>query len=170
MRKLLRKLGADEDGAAVIELAIVAPVLALMTMGVIDMSNGFSRKLQLEQGAQRAVEKVMQTTGVLSVENTIANEVVCQVNGTNVDGTCKTAPITTANVTVEHRLECNGVVSTTDSDGDGDYDCASDDDVKSLWIKVTVWSDFEPMFPLKFSGVDAGGKYRIQAVSGMRTQ
>lgn len=170
MRTLLGKLRSDEGGAAVIELAIVAPVLALMTMGVIDMSNGFSRKLQLEQGAQRAIEKVMQTTGVLSVENTIANEVVCQVNGTNDDGTCKTAPITTANVTVEHRLECNGVVSTTDNDADGDYDCADEDDVKSLWIKVTVWSDFEPMFPLKFSGVDEGGKYRIQAVSGMRTQ
>ncbi|WP_118856906.1 TadE/TadG family type IV pilus assembly protein [Sphingomonas mesophila] len=170
MRMPFRKLCADDSGAAVIELAIVAPVLALMTMGVIDMSNGFSRKLQLEQGTQRAIEKVMQTTGVLSVEDTIANEVVCQVNGTNANGSCKTAPITTANVSVEHRLECNGVISTTDNDADGDYDCPDDDDIKSQWIKVTVWSDFEPMFPLKFSGVDSGGKYRIQAVSGMRTQ
>ena len=170
MRRLMDRLRADEGGAAVIELAIVAPVLALLTMGVIDMSNGFSRKLQLEQGAQRAVEKVMQTTGVLSVEDTIAQEVVCQVNGTNEDGSCKTDPITTANVTVEHRLECDGVVSTTDSDGDGDSDCATEDEVKSLWIKVTVWSDFEPMFPFKFSGIDEDNKYRIQAVSGMRTQ
>ena len=170
MMRFLNRLRDDDSGAAIIELAIVAPVLALITIGVVDLSNGFSRKLQLEQGAQRAVEKVMQTTGVLSVENTIAQEVVCQVNGTNANGTCKTAPITTANVTVENRLECNGVLSSTDVDGDGDMDCVSDDDVKSKWLKVTVWSDYEPMFPLHFTGIDANNKYRIQAIAGMRTQ
>jgi Flp pilus assembly protein TadG len=162
MIRLIKKLRNDEDGAAIIELAIVAPVLALMTIGVVDLSNGFSRKLQLEQGAQRAVEKVMQTTGVLSVENTIANEVVCQVNGTETNGTCKTAPITTANVSVEHRVECNGVV-------EADGDCEEDQD-KAIWLKVTVWSDYEPLFPVHFSGIDADGKYRIQSTAGMRTQ
>lgn len=162
MMPRLRSLIRDDDGAAIIELAIVAPVLALLTIGVVDLSNGFSRKLQLEQGAQRAVEKVMQTTGVLSVENTIANEVVCQVNGTEANGTCKTAPITTANVTVEHRTECDGAV-------EADGDCEEDQN-EAIWLKVTVWSDYEPMFPMRFSGVDEGGKYRIQAVAGMRTQ
>lgn len=162
MMRRLHSLIRDDDGAAIIELAIVAPVLALLTIGVVDLSNGFSRKLQLEQGAQRAVEKVMQTTGVLSVENTIANEVVCQVNGTEANGTCKTAPITTANVTVEHRVECNGSV-------EADGDC-EEDQTEAIWLKVTVWSDYEPMFPMRFSGVDEGGKYRIQAVAGMRTQ
>ena len=162
MMRRLRNIVRDDHGAAIIELAIVAPVLALLTIGVVDLSNGFSRKLQLEQGAQRAVEKVMQTTGVLSVENTIANEVVCQVNGTLANGTCKTAPITTANVTVEHRVECNGSV-------EADGDC-EEDQTEAIWLKVTVWSDYEPMFPMRFSGIDEGGKYRIQAVAGMRTQ
>ena len=45
-----------------IELALVAPVLALMVIGIVDMSNAFSRKLALEQGAQRASRKIMQTT------------------------------------------------------------------------------------------------------------
>ena len=168
--KPIRLLARDDDGAAIIELAILAPVLALMTIGIVDLSNGFSRKLQLEQGAQRAVEKVMQTTGVLSVEDTIANEVVCQVNGTNVDGTCKNAPITTANVTVEHRLECNGTVSTLDADEDGELDCPSANQTENRWIKVTVWSDYQPTFPVHFSGIDADGKYRIQAIAGMRTK
>lgn len=162
MRKLIRTLAAEERGAAIIELAIVAPVLALMTIGVVDLSNGFSRKLQLEQGAQRAIEKVMQTTGVLSVENTIKNEVVCQVNGTNADGTCKTSPITTDNVTVTHRVECNGAL-------EADGDC-EDDQTESVWIKVEVWSEYKPLFPMKFSGVEANGKYKIVSTSGMRTQ
>lgn len=158
----LRKLRRDEDGAAIIELAMVAPVLALMTIGVVDMANGFGQKLKLEQAAQRSIEKIMQTTGVLTVEETIANEAVCQYNGHNDDGSCKTAPITTANVTVTHRLECNGTVST-------DPDCASGQ-TESRWIQVTVRHDYEPMFPITFSGIDADGKYKVEAVAGIRTQ
>ena len=149
-------------GAAIIELAIVAPVIALMTVGVVDLSNGFSSKLRLEQAAQRSIEKVMQTTGITSVEDTIVNEAVCQVNGTNQDGSCKTAPITAANVTVTHRLECNGVLSAN-------LDCA-DDEVASKWVQMTIWDDYEPLFPVHFSGIDEGGKYRIQASAGMRTE
>ena len=158
----LLTLSREQRGAAIIELAIVAPVIALMTVGVVDLSNGFSSKLLLEQAAQRSIEKVMQTTGITSVEDTIANEAICQVNGTNADGSCKTAPITAANVTVTHRLECNGVLSAN-------VDCAPGE-VSSKWIQVTIWSDYTPLFPVHFSGIDAGGKYRIQASAGMRTE
>ena len=152
----------EQRGAAIIELAFVAPVIALMTVGVVDLSNGFSSKLRLEQAAQRSIEKVMQTTGITSVEDTIANEAICQVNGTNANGTCKTAPITAANVTVTHRLECNGVLSAN-------VDCAPGE-VSSKWIQVTIWSEYTPLFPVHFSGIDANGKYRIQASAGMRTE
>ena len=57
------RLLRDERGAAVIELALVAPVLALMVIGIVDISNAYSRKLALEQGAQRAIEKIMQHHG-----------------------------------------------------------------------------------------------------------
>jgi len=152
----------EQRGAAIIELAMVAPVLALMTIGVVDLSNGFGRKLRLEQAAQRSIEKVMQTTGVLTVEDTIAAEAVCQYNGTNEDGTCKTAPLTTANVTVTHRLECDGTLTTNP-------DCAANEK-ESRWIQVTVSDDYTPMFPVHFTGIDAGNKYHIQAVAGMRTE
>ena len=155
-------LWREQRGAAIIELAIVAPVIALMTVGVVDLSNGFSSKLRLEQAAQRSIEKVMQTTGITSVEDTIVNEAVCQVNGTNNDGSCKTSPITAANVTVTHRLECEGLLSAA-------TDCAVGE-VSSRWVQVTIWDEYEPLFPVHFSGIDSGGKYRIQASAGLRTE
>lgn len=154
----------EQRGAAIIELAIVAPVIALMTVGVVDLSNGFSSKLKLEQAAQRSIEKVMQTTGITSVEDTIVKEAVCQVNGTNNDGSCKTAPITADNVTVEHLLYCNAATEPS-----ADTDCAAGE-TASRWIQVTIWDEYEPLFPLHFSGIDAGGKYRIQASAGIRTK
>lgn len=161
--KRLITLWREDRGAAIIELAIVAPVIALMTVGVVDLSNGFNTKLKVEQAAQRSVEKVMQTTGVTNVETTIANEAICQFNGTMPNSTvCKTAPLTAANVVVTHRLECNNVVTT-------DPDCP-EDTVESRWIKVTVSTTYTPMFPLKFTGIDANGKYDIVASAGMRTK
>jgi len=161
MKRLLQSLRRDKSGAVIIEFAFVAPVLALLAIGTVDMSNAFDRKLRLEQAAQRSVEKIMQTTGVLTVEDTIANEAVCQYNGTNDDGSCKTSPITTANVTVAHRLECDGTVTT-------DTDCAQGQ-TESRWIQVTIWDDYQPMFPIHFGSLE-NGKYRVQVIAGMRTE
>lgn len=161
MIRKLSTLARDNRGAALIELAIVAPVLGLMTVGVIDMANAFGQKLKLEQAAHRSIEKIMQTTGVLTVEQTIAAEAVCQYNGVNPDGSCKTDPITVANVTVTHRLECNAVESTAE-------DCA-EGETEARWIQVSVWDEYEPMFPIHFSGIEANGKYMVKATAGIRT-
>ena len=163
MNRLIQ-LWREERGAAIIELAIVAPVIALMTVGVVDLSNGFGTKLRVEQAAQRSVEKVMQTTGITNVETTIANEAICQFNGTLDNGTCKTAPLTADNVAVVHSLYCNNGATPVATD-----DCP-DGQTESKWIKVTVTTEYKPMFPLHFTGIDANGKYRIQASAGMRTE
>jgi Flp pilus assembly protein TadG len=169
-------LASDKRGAAIIELALVAPVLAVMTIGIVDMSNAFSRKLALEQGAQRAIEKIMQTTEVDTVEGTLKTEAVCQVNGTNTDGTCKTTPITTANVTVTYRLECTdgaGAISAqtnTDSTVFDSYTCASGTTREARYIEVNVTDKYTPMFPVHFASYNGDGTYHMSATAGMRTQ
>ena len=61
--KLFRDFARDARGTATIELAVFAPVLATLVIGVVDMSMAFGRKLSIEQAAQRSIEKVMRTTG-----------------------------------------------------------------------------------------------------------
>lgn len=171
------RLLADQKGAAVLELALVAPVFALMTIGVIDISNAYSRKLALEQGAQRAIEKVMQTTGYTTVETTIKNEAVCQVNGTNADGTCKTSPITASNVTVTYRLECvdsGGTISTqtsTDADTFDAFVCGTGTVKEAKYLEVNVTDKYTPMFRTHFLGFNSSdGTYHVSATAGMRTK
>jgi Flp pilus assembly protein TadG len=168
----MRKLSANERGAAIIELAIIAPIFALMTIGVVDMSNAYSRKLSLEQGAQRAIEKIMQTTQGETVEDTIKTEAVCQVNGTNADGTCKSSPITTDNVTVTFRLECTNSDGTVDvfTDADAATDCASNQ-TEAQYVSVSITDKYTPMFPIHFAGYNSSdGTYHLSATAGMRTQ
>jgi len=155
MIKRLAALRRDDRGAAIIELAIVAPVLALLTIGVVDMSNGFATKLKLEQAAQRAIEKVMQTTGNGTAEEVIIAEAASQ------------AEVEASNVTVTYRLECDGTVQA-----DPDGECLETQKT-AKWVTVAVNDQYKPLFALKkvrFSGLESDGTYHIQAQAGMRIQ
>jgi len=146
----LRNLQRDERGAAIIELAIVAPVLALMTIGVVDLSNGFGRKMKLEQAAQRAIEKVMNTTGQTTVEDTIVTEASQQ------------AEVTADKVKVSYRVECDGALTTNPDCPEGAKE--------SKWISVEVTDTYVPLFPVKFAGAQSDGTYKIKATAGMRIE
>jgi Flp pilus assembly protein TadG len=171
------RLLANARGAAVIEMALVAPVLALTVIGIVDMSNAYSRKLALEQGAQRAIEKIMNTTENASVESTLATEAICQVNGVNVNGTCKTSPIAASDVTVTWRLDCtSGGTTTSQSSTDSvAYDgyvqaCTQAGGTKVGYVQVTVADKYAPLFPVHFAAFNTNDStYHISATAGTRT-
>ena len=153
MRRLLSRLRSDVRGVATIELALYAPLLATLTIGVVDMSNAFGRKLALEQAAQRAIERVMQTTADTTVEETIKQEAAEQ------------ADIPEEQVTVTYRMECNQVLQD-----DFENDVCSTGEDEARYLMVTVTDTYTPMFPVHFSGINADGTYHISASAGMRTQ
>lgn len=173
----LKRLSCENRGAAVIEMALIAPVFALTVIGIVDMSNAYSRKLGAEQGAQRAIEKIMQTTETDTVEGTLKTEAVCQVNGLNTDGTCKTSPITASDVTVSYRLECKtsagtiAVVYTTTDPAIHDATTCVSSQREQRYIEVKVEDKYTPMFPIRFASfTSADGTYHVSATAGMRTQ
>lgn len=162
MIRRLSQLSRNERGAAVIELALVAPILATLVIGITDVSMAYGHKLELEQGAQRAIEKVMQTTGSDTAEATIQKEAVCQINGTNDDGTCKTGRITIDDVDVTYLLECDG------AEQDFETDCvAGQSEIR--YIEAKVSEVYEPTFPVPFAG-QTDGKWHLSATAGVRTQ
>ena len=141
----------DDRGAAVIELALVAPILALMTIGIIDVSQAFGRKLTLEQAAQRAIEKVMQTTGTTTPEETIKEEAAAQ------------GDVSKDDVVVSYRLECDG-----EEKEEFDTEC-DEGQTEARWLMVTVSGSYEPMFPAHFFGDESDKIYHMTATAGMRT-
>lgn len=169
------RLWSDKCGAAAIELALVAPILATMIIGVVDLSNAFSRKLALEQGAQRAIEKIMQTTGTSTVQGTLKDEAICQVNGVDANGTCNTSPITDSDVTVTWRLECvdaGGTRTSQSSTNSTTYDgftCASGTVREVRYIEIELTDKYAPLFPIHYFGNNSDGTYHISAKAGVRT-
>jgi Flp pilus assembly protein TadG len=179
------RLLANDRGAAVIEMALIAPVLALGVIGIVDVSNAYSRKLALEQGAQRAVEKIANTTENATVESTLTNEVQCQVNGsttatstsggvTTTSTTCNTSP--TQNITVTWRLNCTtgGTTVSTSTTSSATYDalvaaCTSPS-IKAGYVQVTVTDKYSPMFPIHFAAFSTtDSTYHLAATAGVRT-
>lgn len=164
-----------ERGAVIIELALIAPVIALFVIGLVDLSNAYSRKLALEQGAQRAIEKIMQTTDVDTVEGTLTAEALCQVNGKDGNGVCKTAPINASNVTVSFRLECTnsgGAVSaqsSTDALAFDTFSCPGGTVKHARYIQIALTDSYLAMFPITF-GNSVSGRYPLAATAGMRTE
>jgi hypothetical protein len=54
--RLLRALAADERGLSVIELAIALPILLMLLLGAMDVSQMITAKLNMEQAAQRTTD------------------------------------------------------------------------------------------------------------------
>lgn len=164
----------DAGGSVTVELALLAPILATMVIGVVDISLAYGQKLELEQGTQRAIEKVMQTTGDTTVGDTLQEEVVCQVNGTNEDGTCATGRVAPEDVTVSYRLECladDGTRTSAVEDTAEEFDaltCGADDR-EVRYLSVTAVDVYAPMFPLFHWGSHDDG-FHLSATAGVRTQ
>ena len=99
MIKRFSSLLRNGAGNVTIELALLAPILAAMLIGLVDLSNAFSDKLRLEQIAQRTIEKVMQNSFKVADVADLETEAEASA-GTGSDAT------------VTYWLECNAVKMT----------------------------------------------------------
>ena len=154
----LRPLAGDQRGAAVIETAFLAPILAAMVIGMVQLGMGFSTKLQLEQASQRAIEKVMNGHADKTTAAALKTEAAT------------VAGVPEANVTVAYWLECSadgGVTWTKQATYDAV--CASGADYRR-YLSVAITKSYSPMFANKFTGANADGSYTIKGTTSVRTQ
>ena len=152
MTNFLRNLRGDERGAAIIELAMAAPILAVMVIGMSDLSRGYSAKLQLEQAAQRSVEKIMQGAKNTTVYNSLKTEAATA------------AGVAESAVTVDYWLECNGTRSAT-----YETNCP-DGQAFARYLSVEITKNYTPMFKIKWAGSKANGSFDLKGKAGIRVQ
>jgi hypothetical protein len=122
-----QRLARDKRGTSLIEFAFVAPILGLMTVGIADLSQGFSERFQLEAAAHRALERAALGTSETDYQF-LQQEAATAAN------------VPLANVTFENWLECNGVKMAS-------YDgaCAPGEQV-ARYIYLRVQKTFVPSF------------------------
>lgn len=151
MIKLLH-IARDERGASLIEMALAAPFLATLLIGMVDISRGYAAKVQLTQAAQRSIEKIMQGTKNETAYDALKSEAATA------------ASVSTSAVTVDYWLECNGARQT-----DYDTTCTSGQ-TYARYLSVEIQKTYTPMFSTKWAGANADGTYTLKGKAGIRTQ
>ena len=144
----------DSGGTATIELALLAPILSAMLIGLIDLSTAYSDKLKLEQVAQRTIEKVQQSGFTVSKEATLEAEAAAAA------GTGATADLT-------YWLECNGVKMTA---ANGYTAGCSSGQAYARYVQLDVQKVYTPIIMGTFSGASANGTFTLHGVAGIRIQ
>jgi Flp pilus assembly protein TadG len=156
MMRAASRLVSDEGGASVIEMALIMPFIATLVIGVVDLSRAYSAKLQLEQAAYRAIEKVQQYQASEDTYSTLSTEATTAATA---------AGFTSPTVTVDYWLECDGVRQTT-----YDTTCSTAGQT-SRWISVDISANFTPLFTSRlWPGANADGTITLHGKSGLRTQ
>ena len=155
----LRTLARDERGASIIEMAMAMPILASLLIGMVDMSRAYSAKLQLEQSAYRAIEKVQQYNTTASTYDTLKAEAATAAVAAGFTG------VTTSNVTIDFWLECDGTRAA-------DYTsvCPANQTF-ARWVKLDIIATFSPLFSSRhWPGGNSDGTFTLHGKAGLRTQ
>ncbi|HKC03874.1 MAG TPA: TadE/TadG family type IV pilus assembly protein [Sphingomicrobium sp.] len=158
---IITRLRASEHGAALVELALVAPMMAAMVIGMTDLSRAFSMKLRLEQAAQRTIEKIQQ-------QKSVATSSYNSALSTEATSAATEAGFGTGNtITADSWRECGS--STTHEDFTGD--CASSSDAVSRYVSVEIANSFTPMFPSRhWPNANSNGDIVVKGYASVRIQ
>ena len=158
MMTRLSALVRSESGNSIVEMGFVAPILATLLIGMVDLSRAYSNKLQLEQIAQRTIEKVQNT----DYAETDAYKTALQAEAAAAAG------VATSAVTVSSWLECNndGVKLAFGSS------CTDSSAPFARYVEVNIQRVYTPMFKVKFGGqnMNANGTYNLKGKAGVRVQ
>ena len=149
----------DERGAALIEMGFVAPILAALLMGMVDISRGYSTKLQLEQAAQRTLESVQQKG--YSFTSSSVND-----NAT-IDSEAETAAGTGSSATVTSYAECWNGSSKTTTTYNGT--CTTGLTV-TRYVKIEITKTYTSLFGFKFLGASSTGTQTVSGKAAIRVQ
>jgi Flp pilus assembly protein TadG len=154
MTKLHSLLLRDQRGTSVVELALIAPILAALVLGTVDLSAAYSAKLQLEQAAQRTIEKV-QAEGY---EDDSDHKAAIKTEAATAAGVAESA------VTVESWLQCNNATTKLAYSGS----CANASDPYARYVQVTIQKQYTTLFRSKYAGVN--GVITLTGQAGVRVQ
>lgn len=146
-----RRILADQRGNSLIEMALAAPLLAALLIGMVDISRAYSARLLLEQVAQRTIERVQQSGFQTSQESALEAEAAAAAGAGSA-----------ANLSFV--LECDGAAQSWTSN------CTAGQSY-ARYVSVTITRPFTPMFGTQyFPGANNDGTVTVRGEAGIRVQ
>ena len=149
MKLRLPSLARDERGTSLIEFGFLAPFLALLAMGIIDLSRGLAERFAIQQAVALGLELV-QSRPAAAGENATDLDYQFAVDA------AQEAAGDDAEVTMTRWLECNGVPKPNVTDS-----CAAGEDI-ARYLRLRIEKDFDGDFYFTTIPLTATGALRTQ--------
>lgn len=150
MRLPFARLGRDERGTSLIEFGFLAPFLAFLTMGIVDLSRGLAERFALQQAVNRSLELVQARPAVASADATDVDYTYVKTEAAAAAG------VPATQVTLTRWLECDGVaeaqVTGTCDDGED----------TARYLRVRIVKNFQGQFYFDTIPMAASGALRTQ--------
>lgn len=160
MKRLFPRLRADQRGAAIVELALAAPILAVLIIGMTDISRAYAMKLRLAQAAQRSIESIQWKGKNTNDYTTLSAEATSAATAAGYSG---------STVTVNYKLECNGSTNTSNTTGAAINVACSSGQTSARYVTVTISNYYTPMFGTRFfPGANGQGQVAVSGYAGLR--
>jgi Flp pilus assembly protein TadG len=145
-----RTLAGDQRGTSLIEFGFLAPMLALLTMGIIDLSRGLAERFAIQQAVNRSLELLQARPAVAGATDTEVDYDFVKAEAV------RAADVDEDQVTLTKWLECDG-----EEQGDFNGSCEDGEDT-ARYLRVRIVKDFEGEFYFDTIPMAASGALRIQ--------
>jgi Flp pilus assembly protein TadG len=132
----LQRLRSDENGAMLVETALVTPMLVLMSLGAFQISGIVARQAELESAASEASAIALASKPDTSVERTTLANVISASTGLPVANTGGTASTKSVAVTEAFRCGTDTAYITNEAD------CVTGH--MSSFVKITLTDVYTP--------------------------
>lgn len=162
--RILPGLRRDQRGAALIELALAAPIMAALLIGMSDLANAYSLKLLCEQAAQRTVEEVEQ-------QKTVSTSSYNTALTTEATNAMSDAGYATGNTyTPDSWVECSSDGTTWTRTTDFNTDCTTGQ-TEARYASIKIQRSYTPMFSSRiWPNADANGNITVTGYAEVRMQ
>ena len=124
----------DERGTMAIETALITPLLALMALGVFEVSSIVSREQQLQSAANEASEIILAAAGGSGIESDDLEAIIVTSLGLSTD-----------EVDIDPRYRCGTATTLATSMPSPGTGCAASEQVYS-YVQLTVRDTYSPMW------------------------
>lgn len=127
MTPLMVGLYREERGASIIELALTLPILGFLLLGSVDMGMGYTKRLSLQQAANRTLEMGV-VRGEVNSSYSYLQDVGASVSGQP-----------SSNVTIDNWLACDNVRQSS-----FDGTCGSSEQT-ARYLSVKIVGSYQPV-------------------------
>jgi Flp pilus assembly protein TadG len=140
--------GRQEEGSALIELALLLPVFLVLFMGMVDLGRGFFAAIEISEAAEAAA-----TYGVQQPEDTAGIQAAATLGAANVNN---------VTATVATGCQCSDGSSVQPGCTNPPVNCPSN---PVTYIQVTTNASYTPIF--KYPGLPS--TFTLQGTAQMRS-